>query len=159
MTTDSLSVAARFQSTLPHGERLFQLCFRFISGKFQSTLPHGERPKMNRGDDLCHQFQSTLPHGERRIFPGEDSERGEISIHAPTRGATAKAMPYQTSIQISIHAPTRGATQLKCDLAEAMAISIHAPTRGATSLPIHIYQILQFQSTLPHGERLRRSLL
>ena len=34
----------------------------------------------------------------------------EISIHAPTRGATVEANTTITDIIISIHAPTRGAT-------------------------------------------------
>ena len=34
----------------------------------------------------------------------------EISIHAPTRGATAKCVPNFMGKDISIHAPTRGAT-------------------------------------------------
>ena len=34
-------------------------------------------------------------------------------------------------------------------------ISIHAPTRGATVSPVKSLDINKFQSTLPHGERLR----
>ena len=36
----------------------------------------------------------------------------EISIHAPTRGATGVFKKVGTSFKISIHAPTRGATAL-----------------------------------------------
>ena len=79
----------------------------------------------------------------------------DISIHAPTRGATP-SVPIDVSIcSISIHAPTRGATASthqifllpdyfnprsykRSDviglehLAKWQKISIHAPTRGAT---------------------------
>ena len=78
----------------------------------------------------------------------------QISIHAPTRGATAVENPVGIISGISIHAPTRGATQTdrirdrqsynfnprshegsdyNVQLyAAAVTISIHAPTRGAT---------------------------
>ena len=76
----------KFQSTLPHGERLIKLaiiridrCFNprshmgsdlrswFSSEKsgFQSTLPHGERQMHGTITDWLPLFQSTLPHGER----------------------------------------------------------------------------------------------
>ena len=81
--------------------------------------------------------------------------RTEISIHAPTRGATCSRSPnrgllyhfnprsYKRSdflqsvhclklIGISIHAPTRGATRRKSPCRSIKTISIHAPTRGAT---------------------------
>ena len=80
-----------------------------------------------------------------------------ISIHAPTRGATLEdpdseweydkfqsthprgVRPYVLPInaagfEISIHAPTRGATFCLVILLYLLVISIHAPTRGATEL-------------------------
>ena len=57
----------------------------------------------------------------------------DISIHAPTRGATFKPLIYKVlRVIISIHAPTRGATKYRIVDADNKAISIHAPTRGAT---------------------------
>ena len=77
-------------------------------------------------------FQSTLPRGER-LYP----ETGKIE-----------------NVEISIHAPTRGATLNQVHRAWTRSISIHAPTRGATVLPQkNLPQILLFQSTLPRGER------
>ena len=78
-----------FQSTLPHGERLFTRADAEEVLMFQSTLPHGERlghdlyclqaidcfnPRSRTGSDMpkeltlakVREFQSTLPHGERR---------------------------------------------------------------------------------------------
>ncbi len=78
-----------------------------------------------------------------------------ISIHAPTRGATASKNLHEPIELISIHAPTRGATLAFVPLVKYMLIfqstlpreerrrtfqrleksfliSIHAPTRGAT---------------------------
>ena len=39
---------ARFQSTLPHGERHYRLVDNDCMMLFQSTLPHGERPRYPR---------------------------------------------------------------------------------------------------------------
>ena len=59
---------------------------------------------------------------------------GEISIHAPARGATSSTVFLAKSTYISIHAPARGAThQNAVELAKG-TISIHAPARGATEL-------------------------
>ena len=55
--------------------------------------------------------------------------------------------------RISIHAPTRGATKIRGGASRMILISIHAPTRGATEDLKVIFQITQFQSTLPRGER------
>ena len=55
-----------------------------------------------------------------------------ISIHAPTRGATYVGRAVRTMYEISIHAPTRGATIISNAMDDGLNISIHAPTRGAT---------------------------
>ena len=56
----------------------------------------------------------------------------DISIHAPTRGATSMEEVYYNRCKISIHAPTRGATKIDPKAMVLSVISIHAPTRGAT---------------------------
>ena len=78
----------------------------------------------------------------------------DISIHAPTWGATPSSNPHRRPPRISIHAPTWGATRLSVDRLELqqfqsthprgvrqeqqyewnpkLFISIHAPTWGAT---------------------------
>ena len=56
-------------------------------------------------------------------------------------------------IDISIHAPTRGATRKLQYSSEQLIISIHAPTRGATTVTDIDWEIIKFQSTLPRGER------
>ena len=99
----------------------------------------------------------------------------DISIHAPTRGATASARlksdlylfqstlpreerPCQRYIrtaeqEISIHAPTRGATLFRLYWLWVYSISIHAPTRGATHATVSSLSSPEFQSTLPREER------
>jgi len=58
----------------------------------------------------------------------------EISIHAPTGGATPAYLYFEGSYNISIHAPTGGATFERLDSGYEDFISIHAPTGGATFL-------------------------
>ena len=60
-------LAALFQSTLPRGERLSSLVSFVTNVVFQSTLPRGERLR-----PLTVEYRTC-----------------RISIHAPTRGATA----------------------------------------------------------------------
>ena len=43
-------------------------------------------------------------------------------------------MQYNTCKEISIHAPTRGATNKLVRIVDILKISIHAPTRGATAI-------------------------
>ena len=58
------------------------------AAKFQSTLPRGERPGLCFAQKLWQKFQSTLPRGERRGSNFHIDASSLISIHAPTRGAT-----------------------------------------------------------------------
>ena len=54
---------------------------------------------------------------------------------------------------ISIHAPARGATGADRQVLSLLGISIHAPARGATIIITFRKASMQFQSTLPRGER------
>ena len=77
-------------------------------------------------------FQFTPLREGRRLPHHWHSQRGNISIHAPPRGAThacAFVLPHKL---ISIHAPPRGATWRWSIAGRADSISIHAPPRGAT---------------------------
>ena len=81
-----------------------------------------------------------------------------ISIHAPTWGATVILFRKLIHVAISIHAPTWGATQPPSGDQRAGPISIHAPTWGATFLVgLCFLELLEFQSTHPHGVRLGRA--
>ena len=59
----------------------------------------------------------------------------------------------KATANISIHAPTRGATYVAAVRSIPGKISIHAPTRGATRKPDNNSNNSKFQSTLPRGER------
>ena len=76
-----------FQFTRPQGARLFAIVFRRDGTRFNS--------RAHKGRDLA-----ATPHGAT----------AEVSIHAPTRGATDPPREEVLAHQVSIHAPTRGAT-------------------------------------------------
>ena len=56
--------------------------------KFQSTLPRRERPVVRNEIDKYKTFQSTLPRRERPAIIFGDTTAWNVSIHAPTKGAT-----------------------------------------------------------------------
>ena len=123
-----------FQSTLPREERPMLLYRSAVMLLFQSTLPREERrslwllkcgiryfnPRSHERSDLSSNgmflmalvFQSTLPREERPIKEDVKNYIDDISIHAPTRGATKGCVHRVSCHSISIHAPTRGATIL-----------------------------------------------
>ena len=104
----------------------------------------------------------------------------KISIHAPARGATHPNDYTGQGGYISIHAPARGATltqtlitgylsdfnprsrkgsdTMSLSYPSRFDISIHAPARGATSFLLYSTPVEIFQSTLPQGERQRKSV-
>ena len=65
--------------------------------------------------------------GQLRAGTGED-----VSIHAPTWGATFVFNSLIADNCVSIHAPTWGATRRRAEERRREEVSIHAPTWGAT---------------------------
>ena len=66
------------------------------------------------------------------------------------------AMAYEKLIlDVSIHAPTWGATKTYLVRFRRRAVSIHAPTWGATLLKRLAKPFITFQSTHPRGVRLQ----
>ena len=55
-------------------------------------------------------FRSTPPREGRRDGYRTVPVEAEVSIHAPTRGATVAQRHFLELLAVSIHAPTRGAT-------------------------------------------------
>ncbi len=86
MTNEQL----QFQSTHPHGVRHFIYYKNPRAWKFQSTHPHGVRLQSAEYQKALLEFQSTHPHGVRLARPVTlyTLQWGDVSIHAPTRGAT-----------------------------------------------------------------------
>ena len=145
-------------------------------GQFQSTHPRGVRLNQLTGLYLVEVFQSTHPRGVRRKRYKVQFESNDVSIHAPTWGATTFWCVSVEIVAVSIHAPTWGATLSSRSETGAGTVSIHAPTWGATTvfqldrLPrlvsihaptwgatcccmFHAFSISLFQSTHPRGVR------
>jgi len=80
---------------------------------------------------------------------------GEVSIHAPARGATQwESEGRQAPLEVSIHAPARGATTV-CISSTSSASSFNPRAReGRDLMYYHTYlSIIKFQSTRPRGAR------
>ena len=166
----------KFQSTLPCGERptffssandLFSISIHAPvwgatsefrpSGAlllFQSTLPCGERLLRLFISAFRQLFQSTLPCGERLSTSLHRQTTGSISIHAPVWGATCiPAQPTQKNTHFNPRSRVGSDGSIRVSTAKD-GISIHAPVWGATILFfVESKRCLQFQSTLPCGER------
>ena len=121
---------------------------------FQFTRPRGARRNPHHTTDRLAQFQFTRPRGARLETRKRILGHTEVSIHAPTGGATAasdkdgtrricfnsRAHGGRDSIAYETAATTcefqftrpRGARLLAARLARRRDVSIHAPTGGAT---------------------------
>ena len=101
-----------FQSTLPHGERPVAVGSSLTGSRFQSTLPHGERHPHPHRIGSCRAFQSTLPHGERlpRAASTMPALRFQSTLPHGERPANLKLR--RAKGDVSIHAPARGATRM-----------------------------------------------
>ena len=84
------------------------------------------------GIALGVKFQSTLPRRERPAIIFGDTTAWNVSIHAPTKGATPNGTSANANADVSIHAPTKGATLQLPTVNMLLFVSIHAPTKGAT---------------------------
>ena len=159
-TITSVNTYARtfwFQSTHPRGVRPLLVVLPGYLTRFQSTHPRGVRlsrctvkqslgisfnPRTHEGCDFVKLLAQCVPRCfNPRTHEGCDDNLAsarnlrDVSIHAPTRGAT-RTCEYQLLIcAVSIHAPTRGATESVVNLGTGTGVSIHAPTRGATACP------------------------
>ena len=120
----------------------------------------GFNPRTHMGCDretvrkgyLTPVFQSTHPHGVRPYC----SRRGSVPASFNPRthmGCDVRGEPSRSLGQVSIHAPTWGATNAQAYVGANSYVSIHAPTWGATPTPPYKTLKIMFQSTHPHGVR------
>ena len=100
---------SKFQSTLPHGERLHGVIQVFRLYQFQSTLPHGERLEKSAFITLNGSF-NPRSHMGSDVSTEKQTLEQQVSIHAPTWGATLFHLSCGCTFHVSIHAPTWGAT-------------------------------------------------
>ena len=146
-----------FQSTLPRGERLCDVCgvwYPFyisihapargatITRMGSHRVQHDFNPRSREGSDsYCCTVGGFLANFNPRSREGSDTSVFNrsvlltfISIHAPARGATIQRTKFIFAEFISIHAPARGATEWNTYRFLYIQISIHAPARGATGI-------------------------
>ena len=120
---------------------------------FQSTLPRGERHKRPLFFVCEANFNPRSHEGSDQTLSSVRCSP-QISIHAPTRGATDNIIDEQRDELFQSTLPRgerHGSSQFS---GMPVVISIHAPTRGATHGSANQYKSnLIFQSTLPRGER------
>ena len=79
------------------------------AGLFQFTRPRGARLIPQVVPTLQAGFNSRA-HGGRDGRPPKERRWRNVSIHAPTGGATTITLDNCSDIAVSIHAPTGGAT-------------------------------------------------
>ncbi len=144
---------SRFQSTLPRGERPRRLRCVPFGRRFQSTLPRGERRNIGETGPPYVKFQSTLPRGERLHIDGIIGQCFQFQSTLP-RGERLSARPPNMISRSYFNPRSReGSDEFDEQRQTAIIISIHAPARGATFLLMGSFRGIQFQSTLPRGER------
>ena len=120
-----------FQSTRPRGARLSVNSLSFLICLFQSTRPRGARQHSVSRKSLQNSFNPRA-HAGRDKTDKPPHAVNHVSIHAPTRGATAVATSRQVLSTFQSTRP-RGARQFKDFIGgQLYLVSIHAPTRGAT---------------------------
>ena len=102
--------------------------------KFQSTHPRGVRQRMTIVEQKTKKFQSTHPRGVRHIMYAWVDNWTEISIHAPTRGATDEIVVFGGLRENFNPRTHEGCDQFLLYKPLEPYISIHAPTRGATQV-------------------------
>ena len=125
--------SCRFQSTLRRTERLKAAGYNPDKIQFQSTLRRTERPKYKEVVKWIKVFQSTLRRTERPGYGRSTRHRADISIHAPTNGATSGSFFIpQMPCNFNPRSDERSDTTVDCGSITLAEISIHAPTNGAT---------------------------
>ena len=155
---DSAAPRPRFQSTRPRGARRGgrggeprRRCFNPRAHAGRDPWPSAcawawgsFNPRAHAGRDPIWRWSGSRRSGfNPRAHAGRDSRvawvdlDADVSIHAPTRGATDDDGVSSTILDVSIHAPTRGATIKGVFPKGVCSVSIHAPTRGATQFLVY----------------------
>ena len=126
---------------------------RPIRADFNPRSREGSDVEVERMWYKVVKFQSTLPRRERhrpaskmlspRFYFNPRSLEGSDIVH----------LVMLCAGNISIHAPAKGATFAELQRELEKAISIHAPAKGATPPFVTYGPAVLFQSTLPRRER------
>ena len=143
-----------FQSTLPQGERRTFVSSFNINFLFQSTLPQGERHHEMAEAGRINNFNPRSHKGSDILLGLMDSSFVANFNPRSHKGSDYPFLDSYTAMYISIHAPTRGATaQEKGNILEGTIFQSTLPQGERQSNQSSLTQDTTFQSTLPQGER------
>ena len=151
----NVSLTCLFQSTHPHGVRHDETGHRSDILSFQSTHPHGVRRYVCKRFIELYKFQSTHPHGVRLNESKSRENLNNVSIHAPTRGATQhpKTQLCATGVFQSTHPHGVRPSKFCVDFTLSVFQSTHPHGVRQHAIQGDVEQTV-FQSTHPHGVRL-----
>jgi len=125
--------SAKFQSTLPHGERLD----RVHQGDWLIPVSiHAPARGATSGDHSFPRRSSFNPRsrtGSDQPRAGGAMEAGRFNPRSRTGSDSNMKTMKSYKVKVSIHAPARGATRLLRLSSCSGSVSIHAPARGATT--------------------------
>ena len=129
----TLMTASTFQFTRPRGARPMPTTWTAGRRAFQFTRPRGARLLTYlKSIILRSMFQFTRPRGARPTEKELNIQAKDVSIHAPTGGATRPTRcrrPQRCRFNSRAHG---GRDHLRLAAARRQDVSIHAPTGGAT---------------------------
>ena len=149
-----LQTQTEFQSTLPRRERHFRCGCCLPLPIFQSTLPRRERHDYRGQLDDGTDFNPRSREGSDK--ESEVKKIRELHFNPRSRegsDACDKAM-YLRAGDISIHAPAKGATDQGKNLQNLKRFQSTLPRRERPNTGGCRQKTVQFQSTLPRRERL-----
>ena len=141
-----------FQFTRPRGARLFRIWFWDYACCFNSRAHEGR----DRAVDKLHQHVARFnsrAHEGRDIAVNAERRDCDVSIHAPTRGATVLDERGVIGCGVSIHAPTRGATPRRHGFPLRVSFQFTRPRGARPSPPATQIPAGRFQFTRPRGAR------
>ena len=143
-----------FQFTRPRGARPHKLITCRASSCFNSRAHEGRDAGRMGAHEHCVCFNSRAHEGRdlRREFAVVTNVN--VSIHAPTRGATRASPKDARLLSVSIHAPTRGATwPSRAGVYPGGRGFNSRAHEGRDSVKVLIFGASGFQFTRPRGAR------
>ena len=147
------SRTARFQSTFPRGERLYECeqCGRKWS--FNPRSREGN-DQISLVEPYSHMlFQSTFPRGERQQFQQMPMGISGFNPRSREGNDAINITQYLRARRVSIHVPARGTTEIYAVDFDGTLFQSTVPGGERINLPDLIVLFLLFQSTFPRGER------
>ena len=141
-----------FQSTLPREERHMTVQLHPHRRRFQSTLPREERPSLYLLGAHLHNFNPRSHERSDQTPRPNSSNRQYFNPRSHERSDTDGDHKI-LELNISIHAPTRGATDGCCGQMQLGYFNPRSHERSDIYPAAEVPESARFQSTLPREER------